>query len=441
MSLRPPEKVRKLQEALHAKAKASAQYRFYTLYDKVHRPDVLAFAYHCCRHNGGAAGVDGQTFADVEAYGLEKWLAELAEDLRKKTYQPDAVRRVWIPKNDGKQRPLGIATIRDRVAQMAALLVLEPIFETDLQEEQYGYRRGRSALDAIQQVQQHLDDGCTEVVDADLSSYFDTIPHAELLQSLARRIGDGAVLRLVKAWLEAAVEETDDRGHRQRTTANKDQRRGCPQGGVISPLLSNVYMRRFVLGWKKLGHQQRLRAKLVNYADDFVVCCRGKASEVLQAVREMMERLRLQVNEAKTRCCVVGDEPFDFLGYTFGRCYSRRNGKAYLSPRPSKRKVGSLCREVSEQTRRSTTWQDEGRVVRKLNQTLRGWLNYFCLGPVTQAYETVMQHTRRRLRRWLCVKHRVRVGGYARFPREYLHEELGLMDLTKQGVRSLWAKA
>ena len=268
MSLSPPEKVGKLQAALHTKAKDAPDYRFYALYDKVYRGDVLAVAYTRCRENGGAAGVDGQTFEDIEKYGQFQWLSELAEELREETYRPQPVRRVYIPKPDGKQRPLGIPCIKDRVVQMAAVLVLEPILEADLEPEQHAYRPGRGALDAVRQVERHLRTGHTEVVDADLSGYFDSIPHPELMKSLARRISDSRMLRLIKMWLEAAVEETDEKGNRHRTTRNKDQGMGTPQGAPISPMLSNLYMRRFIKGWKTGGHERRLDAQIVNYADD-----------------------------------------------------------------------------------------------------------------------------------------------------------------------------
>ena len=262
MSLRTPEKVEKLQAALHAKAKGSPGYRLYALYDKVYRGDVLEFAYRLCLHNGGAPGVDGERFEDIEAFGIDRWLGELTEELRNKTYRPQAVRRVWIPKPDGARRPLGIPTVRDRVVQTAVVLVLEPIFEADLPSEQYAYRRGRSALDAVQAVHQLLNTGHMEVVDADLKGYFDEIPHAELMKSVARRVSDRHMLHLIKMWLETPVEEIDDRGRKHRMTRNKGRGRGCPQGAPISPLLANLYMRRFVLGWKKLGHESRLRARV-----------------------------------------------------------------------------------------------------------------------------------------------------------------------------------
>jgi RNA-directed DNA polymerase len=328
MSLAPPETVGKLQAALHRKAKESPDYRSYALYDKVYRADVPAYAYERCRANGGAAGVDGQTFADIQEYGPGRWLAELAQDLKGKAYRPQAVRRVWIPQADGKQRPLGIPTIRDRVAQMAAVLVLEPTFEADLPPEQHAYRAGHSAHDAVRAVQGLLDQGYTEVVDADLSGYFDSIPHAELMKSVARRVSDRHLLHLLKMWLGAPVEEADEHGRVRRTTRNRDEGRGTPQGGVASPLLANLYMRRFVVGWKCLGHERRLGARIVNYADDFVICCKpGKAGEAMRAMRGMMSKLKLTVNEKKTRQCSVPAQTFTFVGFTFGPQTSWKTGR------------------------------------------------------------------------------------------------------------------
>ena len=428
MSLPTLPKVQKLQDALHAKAKGSPEFRFYSLYDKVYRDDVLWVAHRRCLINGGAAGVDGQTFEDIERYGVKKWLGELAEELRTKTYRPSPVRRVYIPKPDGKQRPLGIPTIKDRVVQMATVLVLEPIFEADLEPEQYAYRPGRSALDAVQHVHRLLNTGHREVVDADLSGYFDSIPHPELLKSVSRRVNDRHMLRLIKMWLEAPVEEIDDRGRHHRTTRNKDEHRGCPQGAPVSPLLSNLYMRRFILGWKSLGHQQRLGARIVNYADDFVICCRGTAEEAMCVMRDMMGRLKLTVNDTKTKLCRVPDESFDFLGYTMGRCYSPKTGRAYIGARPSKKKVARLCREISEMTHGQWS-KDVEEQVATINRKLNGWSNYFRLGPVSKAYGAVDYHVVRRLRQWLCRKHKVKGAGTSRFSAEYLYLELGLVRL------------
>jgi RNA-directed DNA polymerase len=441
MSLPTLPTVQKLQEALHAKAKQSPNFRFYTLYDKVYRKDVLWTAHRRCLINGGAPGVDGQTFLDIEAYGVQRWLDELAEELRNKTYRPQAVRRVHIPKPDGKQRPLGIPTIKDRVVQMAALLVLEPIFEADLQPEQYAYRPNRSALDAVEKVQRLLRSGYTEVVDADLSGYFDSIPHAELMTSVARRVSDKHLLHLIKMWLDAPVEETDAGGRKQRTTRNKDTGRGSPQGAPISPLLANLYMRRFVLGWKTLGHERRLQARIVNYADDFVICCRCTAQEAMSAMRNMMDKLKLTVNETKTHVCRLPEEQFDFLGYTFGRFYSPRTGEAYLGTRPSQKKVQRLCREASELTASNTTFLDEEVMIGRLNRKLIGWANYFRLGAATRAYRIVDMHVTRRLRQWLCRKHKVQDGKYMRFPDPYLYQQLGLTKLRDLRRSSACANA
>ena len=442
MSLVTPASVQKLQTALHAKAKESPSFRFYALYDKVHRKDVLTYAYECCQANGGAAGVDGQRFEDIEEYGVERWLGELAQELKSRTYQPLPVRRVYIPKPDGKkQRPLGVPAIRDRTAEMAAVLVLEPIFEADLPPEQYAYRRDRSALDAVRHVHKLINTGHGEIVDADLSSYFDTLPHAELLKSVARRVVDGAMLHLIKMWLEAPVEETDERGNKHRSTRNRDEGRGSPQGSPISPLLSNLYMRRFVLGWKKLGHEKRLKAYIINYADDLVICCRAGADEALAMMRNMMSRLKLTVNESKTRVCRLPEEKFDFLGYTFGRCYSPKTGRAYWGTTPSKKRVQRICKAISAMTRRSQTQQDAATLVEALNRKINGWANYFCLGPVSQAYRAVEQHTCRRLRQWLCVKHKERAGGNTRFPQKALHQKFGLVRLTARTASFPWATA
>ncbi len=435
MSLLPPLKVGKLQETLHAKAKSAPTYRFYALYDKVYRLDVLWHAYQSCRANDGAAGVDGQTFEDIEAYGAMQWLGELAEQLRKKTYRPQAVRRVYIPKPDGTQRPLGIPTIKDRVVQTAALAVLEPIFEADLQPEQYAYRPGRSALDAVQQVQALMIQGHREVIDADLSGYFDSIPHAELMKAVARRVSDRHLLALIKAWLEMPVEECDARGGKQRTTRNRDEGQGTPQGAPLSPLLSNLYMRRFILGWKVLGHERRLDAHIVNYADDFVICCRGSADEALTVMRDMMAKLKLTVNEAKTRLCRGPDEPFDFLGYTIGTCYAPATGWAYIGVRPSAKKLRGLNRKLSAQTSRRWSWLAVDEMVGRLNQLLHGWAHYFCLGTVAAAYRKVTAHACYRLRRWLARKFGLPGPQYTRYADRYLHETLGLLRLQRPSAQ------
>ena len=441
MNLPTLDTVQKLQAALHAKAKEDSKYRFYSLYDKVCRMDVLTAAWRRCRSNGGVAGVDGRTFKDIEEYGLAKWLEELSEELRKKTYQPQAVRRVYIPKADGKQRPLGIPTIRDRVVETAVLMVLEPIFEADLQDEQYAYRPKRSALDAVQAVHKLLSAGHTEVIDGDLSGYFDSIPHAELMECVARRVSDKAILHLIKLWLDAPVEEKDARGQVHRTTRNKDEGRGSPQGAPISPLLANLYMRRFVLGWKTLGHEQKFRARIVNYADDFVICCRGTAEQATAVMRDMMSRLKLTINETKTKTCRVPDATFDFLGYTFGRCYSPKTGRAYLGTRPAKKKIRKICESISEKTARRYLFMDPKELVVQLNRKIRGWSNYFRLGPVSKAYDAVDSHVTKRLRQWLRAKYKSRTAMTSMYPDDYLYQQLGLIQLRQKTRSFPWAKA
>jgi group II intron reverse transcriptase/maturase len=441
VSLKPPDKVQKLQAALHAKAKGVPSYRFYALYDKVYRDDVLGYAYDRCNANGGAAGADGQTFEEIEAYGVRRWLGELANELKDKTYRPQAVRRVWIPKPNGKQRPLGIPTIKDRVIQMAVLVVVEPIFEADLPQEQYAYRADRSALDAVVEVHRLLNTGHREVVDADMSGYFDSIPHADLMKSVARRISDSHVLHLIKMWLEAPVEETDARGRTQRTTRNKDEGRGTPQGAPISPLLSNLYMRRFILAWKTQGHEKRLNAHIVNYADDFVICCRGTAFKADLVMRDLMTRLKLTVNESKTRVCRIPDESVDFLGYTIGRCYSPKTGRAYIGTRPSKTRVQRLCAEITAMTAPRWEGRNAQDLVAELNRMLRGWANYFRLGPVSHAYRAVDAHTTGRLRQWLCRKHKKSSSGTRSYPERYLYRTLGLIQLPLLTGRLPWATA
>ena len=315
--------------------------------------DFLQEAWRMVRRNGGSAGVDGETIADIEAKGVEAWLRELSQDLKEGTYQPQAVRQVLIPKKTpGKFRPLGIPCLRDRVAQTSAMLVLSPIFEADLQPEQYGYRPGRSAQDAIKRIHRLLNTGHNEVVDADLSNYFGEIPHAELMKSLARRISDGRMLGLIKAWLVMPVVEEDGKGGKRRTNRARKEKKGTPQGSPISPLLSNLYMRRFILGWKLLGFARRFGAQIVCYADDFCILGRTSSAEMQAAAHAIMEKLKLKLNVQKTRCLRCPEESFEFLGYRIGWNY-RRNGRGrYIGTRPSAASVQSICRKISEQTGR-----------------------------------------------------------------------------------------
>ena len=422
----PQDKVQTLQAALQAKAKAEPAFRFYSLWDKVCRMDVLTEAHRRCRANGGAPGVDGVTFKQIEAQGVDRWLAAVREALVRKTYAPQPLRRVWIAKADGGQRPLSIPTIRDRVVQMAMLLVLTPIFEPDLFDEQYGFRSGVDAKMALRRVYYHVTERkLDEVVDADLSDYFNTIPHGALVRCLSRRIADGQILSTTKRWLRVPVIERAGRSER-RTTEAADTSRGTAQGGPLSPMLANLYFRRFILAWKKFGYEKKLGARIVNYADDLVICCpSGNGSRATDAMRHLMARLGLTVNERKTWIAKLPEDRFDFLGYTVGRFYGRA-GKPYLGTRPSKKAVRRVMRRIHEET--SSRWNEKSpqtRVV-SINPILRGWCNYFDQGPVLREYRQIQHYTERRLRRWLMRRRQKRGTGYKQYSDAYLYEWLGL---------------
>ena len=383
MSLATPSKIRELQIKLYRKAKNEPGYRFYMLYDKIYREDILAHAYARARANHGAPGVDGQSFEEIESGGLEAWLTGIREELRHKTYEPQPVRRKMIEKQGGGERPLGIPTIRDRVVQTAAKIVLEPIFEADLEPSAFGYRPKRSAQDAIRKVHKLVCEGYTDVVDADLSKYFDTIPHCELMQCVARRIVDREVLRLIRMWLKVPVEERDEKGNR-RMTGGKQNTRGTPQGGVISPLLANLYMNRLLKGWRNTKRGEQYDAQIVNYADDFVILSRGKAAEALNWTRQVVDRMGVTLNEAKTSIKQARKESFNFLGYTFGPHRYKKDGHWYLGASPSKKAVARIKEKVGDHLGRSNTgnWEE---VRDRLNQILRGWSAYFSYGTRTAA--------------------------------------------------------
>jgi RNA-directed DNA polymerase len=409
------------------KAKQEPARRFHFLYDKVWREDILAHAHALSRANGGVPGVDGETFARIETYEVDRWLGELREEVRTGRYKPQPVRRVMVPKSSGVgQRPLGIPTIRDRVVQTAATLVIEPIFEADFDEAAHGYRPKRRALDAVRKVHRAIDGGHTEIVDADLSRYFDSIPHSELMQCVARRISDGKMLHLMKMWLKAPVEETDERGHR-RMSGGKKATRGTPQGGVASPLLANIYMHRFIKAFRKYGLDQRYGAVLVTYADDFVVLCRHGAAEVLETTRRWMASIGLVLNEDKTRVCNARCESFDFLGYTFGPMYSPRTGGRYNGARPSKKAVASIRKRIRRRLRRGNQapWEE---VVHDLNRTVRGWAAYFCYGSLAKARHDVTLHLYHTVRRFLRKRHKVAGPGYRQFPMQDVFGKLGVLS-------------
>ncbi|HRH75354.1 MAG TPA: group II intron reverse transcriptase/maturase [Zoogloea sp.] len=434
-------KVQTLQTSLQAKAKAEPAYRFYSLWDKVCRADVLRVAYQRCRANRGAPGYDGIRFERIEEQGLDGWLERLRQELVAGEYRPQPLLRVWIPKAQGGQRPLGIPAIRDRVIQMAVLLVIGPIFEADLSPRQYGFRPGVDAKMAVRMTHFGITQrGKREVVDADLSDYFNTIPHGDLMRCVSRRIADGTLLAVIKQWLDVAVVERAEGGER-RTTEAKDKGRGTPQGGIVSPLLSNLYFRRFLLAWQKFGFADRLNAEVVNYADDLVILCpEGRGQEAMEAMRLLMGRLGLTVNEKKTRLAKLPDDHFDFLGYTLGRFHGK-DGRPYWGTRPSKKAIKRLKQGIHDAT--SPRWNAkpvESRID-ELNPMIRGWEGYFNQGPVGQIYRDIQRYTERRLRIWLMRKRGKGGTGYRQYPDEYLYETLGLYRLPRSRVDVLNAKA
>jgi RNA-directed DNA polymerase len=433
MNLTTPEKIETLRRKLYAKAKAEPDFRFYLLYDKVYRADILTHAYALAKANAGAPGVDGETFAMIDAAGEEKWLSALAEELRAKTYRPQPVRRVMIPKPGGGERPLGIPTIRDRVVQAAAKLVLEPIFEADFDPEAYGYRPGRSANDAVRRVHGHLRAGYTDVVDADLSKYFDTIPHDELLESVARRISDKYVLALIKMWLKVPVEERDDTG-RKRLVGGRGSKRGTPQGGVISPLLANIYMNRFLKYWRRNGLGQRLRAHVVVYADDLVILSRGSASQAHEVLKDVMTRIGLTVNETKTKLREATSERFDFLGYSFGPYWDRRTGRRYLGAGPSPKSRQRLKGKVHAlmMPGNMRPWPE---VRDQLNSLLGGWQAYFSYGTLSRVYSDVNWYVANRVRHFLRRRHKVRSRGSRPYSTEQVFGDRQVLKLKGRSQR------
>jgi RNA-directed DNA polymerase len=429
MSLEP-DSVERLRKKLYEKAKQEPDFRFYSLYDKVCWAETLARAYRQAKANAGAAGVDGVRFEDIESYGEERWLAELRQELLDETYHPQPVRRVLIPKPGGGERPLGIPTIRDRVVQTAVVLFLEPIFEADFEDNVYAYRPERSAHDALAEVRRRLYEGQEHVVDADVTKYFDTLPHAELLQSVARRVADGKILRLLKLWLKSPVEEVDERGNR-RMTGGKKSKRGTPQGGVVSPLLANVYINRLLRHWRKTGMSERL-GQIISYADDFVIVCasRCQAEESLALVSRWLEKLGLTIHPTKTRLCHAREEPFDFLGYTFGPARHWRTGKRFIAARPSKKAQKRLKEKINTLLFRGnpTPWPE---LCTRLNRLLTGWAEYFSFGFTGQCDDAVRWHVMERVRRFLCRRHKLRVSGTSRFGYAEVYGEVGVVDLQQ----------
>lgn len=429
MMLTTPEAIRTLQRKLYTKAKQEPAYRFYALYDKVWRADILVHAYRLVRANKGSPGVDGVNFEDIEQkIGIDTFLSELAQDLKDKTYHPSPVRRVMIPKADGSLRPLGIPTIRDRVAQMAVKLVIEPILEADFCPNSYGFRPKKSAHDAVDEIADALHQGYTQVIDADLSKYFDSIPHAKLLAVVAERIVDSAILHIIKRWLKAPVIGEDKDGTRKNVGGGKANSKGTPQGGVISPLLSNCYLHLLDRIWDRHQLRWKLKARIVRYADDFVVLCAGKVEAPLATVRHVLDRLDLTLNETKTRIVDAKQESFNFLGFAIRVSKSWKSGKSYPQVCPAPKSLAKIKARLKQQTDRRVVRLPLAEVIGDMNTHLRGWVGYFHYRNSSKVFSKVKTHAEERLRTHLMKRHKVkgRKIGLGRYPGQQLYAKYGL---------------
>ena len=425
--LKTPENIRELQRKLYRKAKQEKEYRFYLLYDKTYRMDILNHAYRLVKANKGAPGIDGETFESIEERegGAEKYLEEIAGALKRKDYKPQAVRRVYIPKAAGGKRPLGIPVIRDRVVQMAVKIVIEPIFEADFQEFSYGFRPKRNAHQAVEDVKRHLLSGKTDVIDADISKYFDTIPHDKLMQLVAKRIVDKQILKLIKMWLKTPIVEEREDGKKEY----KGNEKGTPQGGVISPLLANVYLNVLDTLWVDKKVQDRLGARLVRYADDSVILCRGNTDRILKGVKLVLENLGLTLNEEKTRVVDAHQESFNFLGFSIGIKRGKKTGKMYPHTEPSKKAMKHIRSEIKQLTTERFSATLTESVIRRVNEVARGWVGYFRFGNCTKTMSSFKRYLVYRMRIYLRRKHHYRSFGYKAYPDRYYFDSLGLYEI------------
>lgn len=417
------DKVQELQRKLYLKAKSQPDFRFYALYDKVCRMDVLGKAWQRVKSNHGSPGIDGRTITDIKKAGVDDFLERIQQELKTKEYSPQPAKRVYIPKPDGGLRPLSIPTIKDRVVETALKLVIEPIFEADFEDNSYGYRPQRSAQQAVSEIRKYLNYGLTKVIDADFEDCFGSIPHRELLDMIARRIVDGKVLHLIKLFLKAGVMEEGE---------TKKDGTGTPQGGVISPLLANIYLDQMDKGWKPLNKF----ARLIRYADDVVILTRYNAEKLLPRLHLLTAKLKLRLNPEKTRVVNAAEESFDFLGYSFKKALNPKKTKkvAYFWPsQKAERAIKEKVRKITNPARPIKV----GQVVKELNSVIRGWVNYFRVGNSSKQFDKIGLYTADKVRKFMMRRRNKSGYGFKKYPDGYLYNKLGLY----RDYRLSWTKA
>ena len=424
--LQTPQKIRDLQRKLYLKAKREPKFRFYLLQDKVWREDILEHAYRLVRANGGAPGIDGVSFQSIETgEGEAKFVSKLQQELKEKTYRTQAVRRVYIPKADGTNRPLGIPTIRDRVAQMAVKIVIEPIFEAGFEGCSFGFRPKKDAHQAVGAIREALSHGHPYVLDADLQQYFDTIVHDKLMKLIAGRISDRHILGWINQWLRAPVVEEDQEGKRR----TKPTKRGTPQGGVISPLLANIYLHLFDREFLSYCRATGLKAHLVRYADDFVVLMRGGMEATLNEVKRVLARMELKLNEEKSRVVDAREESFDFVGFTFSRKINPKTGRVITLVEPSRKSEEQFRDEVRDMTSRVSHCLPQHEVMERVNRYVRGWVNYFHLHNSTRVFTRQRFFLEQRMRKYLRGRRQIKGFGLRSWPASRLYQEFGLVAI------------
>ena len=417
------DKVQELQRKLYLKAKSQANFRFYALYDRVYRMDVLQKAWQKVRANQGSPGIDGKTIKDIEAEGVDEFLKTIQQELKTKEYRPQPTKRVYIPKPDGRQRPLSIPTIKDRVVQMAVKLVIEPIFEADFEDNSYGYRPQRSAQAAAKEIRKFLNYGLTKVIDADLEDCFSSIPHRELLDMIARRIVDGKVLALIKLFLKAGVME---QGKIEKGET------GTPQGGVISPLLANIYLDQIDKGWKPLNKC----ARLIRYADDLVILTKYNAGGLFLKLQRLTAKVKLNLNPKKTRVVNAEEESFDFVGFSFKKALSRVKTKKAAYYWPSQKAEGAIREKIRNITNPARPIK-VGQVIKELNPVIRGWVNYFRIANSSKKFDKIRLYTANKVRKFMRRKRHKSGYGYKEYSEDYLYKGLGLYrDYRLSGTKA-----